>query len=221
MRNPGKDPRRQHVGPPSDTVPTGILVDPALHQIACCFARAGACRGNIGNPSEAVPCGEPFLPRRGRRPARRRGADELAGELDLTGGNRCAALGVTRPALRDSESEVGGNPPDQGMPIERTGGERLEGVPTQPSQQPGKIGTKVRGRQSVVYPFRFRWRRPSSGRPALCSLGRPAEGRSQKACRRGNPMWFRNKESHPPASRRACTHLDPTAIPDTPCSLGC
>jgi hypothetical protein len=59
---------------------------------------------------------------------RRRGADELAGELYLTGGNRCAALRVTRPALRDPEPEVGGNPPDQGMPIERTRGKRLQRV---------------------------------------------------------------------------------------------
>jgi hypothetical protein len=28
------------------------------------------------------------------------------------------------------------------MPIERTRGERLEGVPTQPSQQTGRIGAK-------------------------------------------------------------------------------
>ena len=100
-----------------------------MHQLARCFARAAARRGKIGNPSEAVPCSEPLRPRRGRKPARRRVADKLAGELDLAGSDRCAALGVAWPALPDSEPKIGGNPSDQGVPIEATRGESLAARP--------------------------------------------------------------------------------------------
>ena len=34
MRDPGKDPRRQYVGPPRETVATGILSNPALNKLA-------------------------------------------------------------------------------------------------------------------------------------------------------------------------------------------
>jgi hypothetical protein len=40
------------------------------------------------------------------------------------------------------------------MPIERTRGESLEGVPTQPGQQPGRIGAKTVTRN--------RWSTPSA-----------------------------------------------------------
>ena len=163
-----------------------------------------ACRGEIGEPAEAVPCGEPFRPGRRRRPARRRIADELAGELDLTGGNRRAALGVTRPALRDSEPEVGGNPPDQRMPIERAGGERLQRVAAQPSQQPGRIGADGGVRQSAALDrFRLPARQSAVILAASRAVARPAagrvDGRLTKGCAgRGNPMRFVTRKDRLP-----------------------
>jgi len=132
--------------------------------------------------------------RGGRRPARRRRADKLAGEFDLAGGNRLATLRISRPALRDSEPEITGHPPAQGMTIEWTRGECSERVPAQPRQQPGESEIERRPAISepplplplaaaVICPGPAVWRGPAE----------PEAGRERPAGG-GNPMRLRNKE---------------------------
>jgi hypothetical protein len=84
------------------------------------------------------------------------------------------------------------------MPVKRTRRECLQRVPAQTGQQPGRIGTKSApgNRWSTPPATAGRCRHQTAARcPAWA--GRAA-GRSQKACRKGNPIWFRNKERHPP-----------------------
>src|SRR5438874_1349788 len=135
MHDPGEDSRRQYVGPPGDAFPAGVLGDPALHEIAGRIPRRYSRGGNVGNPPERMPRGKPFRAGRGRGPARRWIADKLTGELDLSAGDGRASLCVTRPTLPHSEPEIGGDPPDQRMTIERAGGERLERISPQAGQQ--------------------------------------------------------------------------------------
>src|SRR5271169_2481481 len=97
MRDPGEQPCRQYVGAPSDGVPGDILGEPALYQLSPCLAGACPSGKQIRNPAEAVPLGEPFRSGRGRKPARGGVADQLAGELNLSGGDRHAPLWIARP----------------------------------------------------------------------------------------------------------------------------
>ena len=60
--DPGEDACRQHVRPPGNAVPGGILKQPALYQVGGRLA-CGTARGReICDPAEAVPGGEPFRP---------------------------------------------------------------------------------------------------------------------------------------------------------------
>src|SRR4029077_19290336 len=96
--DPGKDACRQHVGPPGDGMPGSVLQQPALNQLAGRLACGTACGHEVCNPAEAVPGSTPFRPGRWGEPTRRGMADELSDELDLTGSDSLAALGITRPA---------------------------------------------------------------------------------------------------------------------------
>src|SRR6185295_995709 len=96
-----------------------VLGYPALDQIPPRLARCSASSSKVGEPTEAVPGGKPFQSCRWWRPARRGIADELSAELYLAAGDGCAALGISGPALTNSEPEIGRHAPDQSVPIER------------------------------------------------------------------------------------------------------
>ena len=98
MGDPGEQPGRQYVGTPGDRVPGDLLGEPAPNQLARCVAGGGPGRDQIREPAEAVPGGKPIGPRRGREPARRRLAKQLAGKLDVADGERRAALRIARQA---------------------------------------------------------------------------------------------------------------------------
>src|SRR5271155_1896663 len=125
MRDPGEEPRRQHVGAPSDGVPGDILGEPALYQLACCLPGFRPSQKQTRNPAEAVPLGEPFHSGRGWKPARGGAADQLAGELDFSGGDCDAALWIARPCQAGLELEIGGNPSYQSVAIKSRNREPL------------------------------------------------------------------------------------------------
>ena len=60
MHDPGEDSRRQHIRAPTDRVPCRALAEPAVDQRAGGLARLIAGAGQIGQPAEPVPGGEPF-----------------------------------------------------------------------------------------------------------------------------------------------------------------
>src|SRR6516225_2697309 len=150
MRDPGEQPRPQHVRAPDDRMPGDILIEPALDQLDCRLA--GICPGGkqIGKPAKAVPGGEPFGSGGGREPARRRISDHFAVELDFPRGNRRAALWIARPSLAELELELAGNPSDQGVAIESGGGEGLQRVMTQSRPQALRIAAESAPRSLVI-----------------------------------------------------------------------
>ena len=192
-------------------VPAGVLGDPALHQLARRLARARRRPRQYRRASRsrakrrAIPCPAAGGDQRGDGVA-----DQLAGELDLAGGNRCAALGVARPALRDSELQIGGNPPDQGMAIERTGGERPQRVaPQAGSANPGASVPSGAPADRCSTLFAPRRRRHSTA-PGVASPRRPGRRRSRKACRTGNPCGFVTRKAgrrKPPSGKERTVRL--------------
>src|SRR5215813_2205863 len=128
LSEPSKDPRCQYVGPPGDAMPGAVVAKPAPHQIAGHIARGSACLGEIGDPAKAVPGGDPFRPCRRREPTWRGISNQLSTKLDLSAGDRRATLGVTRPTQADPHPQVTGDPTDQRVAIEWSGGERLKRI---------------------------------------------------------------------------------------------
>src|SRR6202008_349779 len=126
VRDPSKDPRCQDIGAPYDAMPSGILAQPALHQIARSIARGPARGGEIGDPAKAMPGGDPLRTSRRREPTWRGIADQFSAKLDLAAGDCRATLGVARPAQTDAHPQVAGNWADQRVTIERPGGEDLK-----------------------------------------------------------------------------------------------
>jgi hypothetical protein len=55
-------------------------------------------------------------------------ANEFSDELDLPGGYSGAAFSIARPPLPNSQLEVGWDPSNQRMTVERTGGQRSQRI---------------------------------------------------------------------------------------------
>ena len=155
---------------------------------------AGADADQVGEPGETVPGGEPVRPGAGRKPYRRRVAHQLAGQLDLAGEDRVAALGVARPALADPEPQIGRHAARSAC------GDRAGRRPARAARRAAAgsadPGPRRRGRCAHRPPGRSGPEPISSARRPRCGgrrTGRSADGRG-RTCPAVESMPLRNKE---------------------------
>ena len=201
MREPSAEPRRQHVGPPRQFMPVAVFQDPAAQQLARRPPPVLSGRGEVREPAEAVPCGQPFRTGGGGKPARGGIADRHAGQFDLAGGDRRTAFVVARPSLRDLGHQVGGHAPAQGVAIEPVADEPVQRALSHPRRRRSRIANRA-----------ARSPAPRSPHPAAARTRRRAGGTSHAAPDArpiGNLMPSRNKErGSPQAALRGSPPLD-------------